>query len=62
MIEGKDTNFKATRANDRRQVLRIPIVLGFCQAYVGMIFEEVRARPMYLMETEHGFEAEEAIA
>ena len=29
MIEGKNTNFKATRANDRRHVLRIPIVLGF---------------------------------
>jgi len=36
------------------------LLLGVLSEYVGMIFEEVRARPMYVVETEHGFEAEEA--
>jgi glycosyltransferase involved in cell wall biosynthesis len=36
------------------------LLLGVLSEYVGMIFEEVRARPMYVVEAEHGFEAEEA--
>jgi glycosyltransferase involved in cell wall biosynthesis len=38
------------------------LLLGVLSEYVGMIFEEVRARPMYVLDTTHGFQAEEEVS